>query len=78
MTWNYRILAHKDKNEWFFEIHEVYYDNNGKPEGYTENGVSVGGESLKGIEWTLDKMKECVNKPILLAGDKFPMEFKNE
>ena len=73
MGWNHRILAHKDGDEMYFQIHEVYYDKDGKPDGYTANAVSVGAESLDGIKWVLDKMKECVNKPILLADD-FPNE----
>jgi hypothetical protein len=74
MSWNHRILAHKDGDEMYFQIHEVYYDKEGKPDGYTANGVSVGAESLDGIKWVLDKMKECVNKPILSADD-FPNEY---
>lgn len=73
MSWNHRILAHKDGDGMYFQIHEVYYDKDGKPDGYTANGVSVGAESLDGINWVLDKMKECTNKPILLADD-FPNE----
>ena len=26
MGWNHRILAHKDGDEMYFQIHEVYYD----------------------------------------------------
>ena len=74
MGWNHRILAHKDGDEMYFQIHEVYYDKDGKPDGYTANGVSVGAESLDGIKWVLDKMKECANKPVLLADD-FPNEY---
>jgi hypothetical protein len=74
MSWNHRILAHKYGDEMYFQIHEVYYDKDGKPDGYTANGVSVGAESLDGIKWVLNKMKECVNKPILLADD-FPNEY---
>ena len=77
MSWNHRILAHKDGNEMYFQIHEVYYDKEGKPDGYTANGVSVGAESLDGIKWVLDKMKECTNKPILLADD-FPNEYLSD
>ena len=73
MSWNHRILAHKDGEGMYFQIHEVYYDKDGNADSYTANGVSVGAESLEGINWVLDKMKECTNKPILLADD-FPNE----
>ena len=39
MSWNYRILAHEDGDDWFFQIHKVYYDEEGKVNGYTEKGV---------------------------------------
>ena len=74
MSWNHRILAHKDGDEMYFEIHEVYYDEDGKPISYTADGANVGSESLDGIKWVLNKMKECVNKTILLADD-FPNEY---
>jgi len=75
MGWNYRVLANKYKDEIFFDIHEVYYSKNNKPNGYTENPVSVGGDSLKSIKHTLKKMKESLKKPILWGEDKFPSKY---
>ena len=72
MGWNHRILAHEQHGEVYFQIHEVYYNEDGVPNGYTKNPIHVGGESLKAITWTLNKMKESRSKPILFAGDKFP------
>lgn len=76
MSWNHRILAHVTKEETLFEIHEVYNDEKGVPNGYTKNAVSVSAENLTDINWTLEKMKDCTKKPILWAGDKFPKEYK--
>ena len=75
MGWNHRILAKKYKEDLFFEIHEVYYNKDGVLDGYTKNAISVGGDSLKSITWTLNKMLECRKKPILWAGDDFPSEY---
>ena len=75
MGWNHRVLAHKDGDEMYFQIHEVYYDKDGKPDSYTANGVGVGAESLDGIKWVLDKMKECLDKPILSV-ENFPNIYK--
>lgn len=75
MGWNHRVLAHKYQEEIYFEIYEVYYDKNGIPNGYKEKPVTIGGENIKGIRWTLNKMKECLKKPILWAGDDFPKEY---
>ncbi len=75
MTWNYRILAHKEEDGMYFQIHEVYYNEAGIPNGYTNNFAGVGGDSLKDINWSLEKMKEATSEPILLA-DGFPNEYK--
>lgn len=76
MGWNYRILAHEHNGEVYLQIHEVYYNENNIPDSYTEKAVPVGGEDLKSITWTLNKMLECRTKPILWAGEKFPNECK--
>ena len=74
MVWNHRILAHEHKGEIYLKIHEVYYNENGIPVLYTNNPTDVCGDDLKSIRWTLNKMKECIGKPILWAGDRFPNE----
>ncbi len=76
MGWNHRIMAHEHNGEIYLQIHEVYYNENGIPDSYTVSPVPVGAENLKGITWTLNKMLECRNKPILWAGPKFPKECK--
>lgn len=74
--WNYRILAHEYKDEVYLEIHEVYYDDNGNPNGYSERPSPVCSETIKGITWTLNRMSESRKKPILYAGEKFPTIYK--
>jgi len=76
MGWNHRILAHKFDSGIYLQIHEVYYDKNGKIDSYTINPITVCGDDLESIKWTLDRMAECIDKPILWAGDKFPQEAK--
>ena len=76
MSWNHRILARKYEDEIYLEIHEVHYDEKGNAEAYAEKPTTIGSETLKGITWTLNKMKECRKKPILWYGEKFPKEYK--
>lgn len=78
MSWNHRILAHKtyDSEDVYFQIHEVYYNKQGIPNSYTVSPVSVGGDDLYEITWTLNKMLESKEKPILWAGDNFPEEYR--
>lgn len=79
MAWNYRILAHREKEEEiYFQIHEVYYDQNGKPNGYAASPSNVSGEDEGAINWALDNMKACMQKPILWAGDRFPSEYERK
>ncbi len=73
--WNHRVLAHEQLGEVYLMIHEVYYTNE-IPDTYTEDGIAVGGDNLKEIKWVLKKMNDCLKKPILWAGDKFPEEYK--
>ncbi len=86
MSWNHRILASKEFHtngeseiyfEIYFAIHEVYYDKNGVPDGYTANAIKVGSDTIEGIQWTIDKMQECLKKPILWAEPLFPQEYEN-
>lgn len=74
MGWNYRVLAHKHIGTVYFKIHEVYY--NGEPDGYSEDGATIGAENLDDIRWKLDRMIEALAKPILMAGREFPNEYK--
>ncbi len=76
MSWNYRILAFKQKGEIYFQMYEFYYDKNNKPNGYTDKPIRVSGDSLKSIKWVLKKMKKATKKPILWSGKKFPKKYK--
>ncbi len=73
MTWNYRLLAHQEGGETIFKIHEVYYNDKGIPCSYTENEVSLWGESVEELVWATDEIKKCFEKPVLSA-EHFPKE----
>jgi len=77
MSWNIRLLAHiNDEEDVYFQIHEVYYDNENKPNAYTKEAVTIGGEDIKAIKWYLKQVNKALEKPILIAGEKFPQEYK--
>ena len=82
MTWNYRVIRHQDPSSEsgaFLEIHEVYYDDRGRPNGVTERGASLGSENIKGIKWVLGKMRKALKEPILDYEDFLNMgKKKNE
>lgn len=73
--WNHRVLVHFHNNEPYFKIHDVYYGVDGVPNSYGAEAETISCETIKGMRWTLNKMKECLKKPILMAGDEFPKEY---
>jgi hypothetical protein len=75
MSWNYRLLAKKNGDNVYFQIHEVYYTDK-KPTSYTSNPITIGGENLEEVAWSLKKIKKALKKPILWEGEKFPKKYK--
>lgn len=73
--WNHRLMAEQTDEEIYLSIHEVHYDKNEIPVGYTEKPISVSAETVDGVKWVLEKMIDCLQKPILWAGDKWPQEY---
>lgn len=70
MSWNHRVFKriHRHKYlhdpETLYEIREVYYDKDGKISGWSEM-PDVIADSVDGLKWTLNKMMESCNKPII-------------
>ena len=76
--WNYRVLATKHDNEVYFQVHEVYYTDDNIPSSYTSDPITIGGDGIKEMKWQINRIKECLKKPILWTGDKFPLEYKED
>lgn len=73
MTWNYRIIeqANEHGDRWR-AIHEVYYDDEGKPRSYTVDAVGVQWDVEEGDDAglrTLDQMREAFTLPVLRPED---------
>ena len=70
MSWNYRVIRHvythsDGEQEEYFNVHEVYYDEQGAPNGITADAVNPQAESLEGLRWTLDQYIKALDKPII-------------
>ena len=79
MSWNYRLVYHppskykigdKEFNrEEYLAIHEVHYDDDGKPHAASKDALGIlgdeGEDSLVSIKWILEKMMEALEMPIL-------------
>lgn len=78
MGWNYRVLAHEVGKNVEFKIHEVYYNEDGIPDSCTVESCRMEVEDINDFKFMLDKMSECLTKPILYGDDRFPKEYKND
>jgi len=70
MSWNHRVIRRKFPNgEVLWAIHEVYYDDDGKPNACTENPIPIREYSVKDIGKTLKRIRRALKKPVLKYED---------
>ena len=69
MYWNHRVVDMSAENEGnpLFGIREVYYEDNGIPTGHGE--PSVMSDTMEGLKWVVDQMKEALDQPVLTPKD---------
>lgn len=68
--WNYRLVRHReelpgDQEAELIEMHEAYYDSNGKVWAVTSAGIPVHGETKEIALECLEMMRKAFEKPIL-------------
>ena len=62
-VWNYRVIRTPQEDGCSYAIHEVHYNSpNGRINGWSADPAVVAGDDL---EWVLDRMRECLSKPVL-------------
>jgi hypothetical protein len=68
--WNHRVIefVEPDGTPWR-AIHEVQYDDQGRPCAYTENPADVSGESDEDLLVALERMRRAIEKPHLVEAD---------
>ena len=66
MTWNYRVVRDTDGA---FSIREAYYDNEGRVEAITEEGIGPYGDTVEELRADYERMREAFEKPVLDAAD---------
>lgn len=65
--WNYRIMKKlNDSNEYEFGIYEVYYDENGNINGWTDNSLTPTCSSEEDLLHEFEMMKQAFAKETLL------------
>lgn len=63
--WNYRIIKTIEQGQPLYRIHEVYYNDNGKIEGWTEEPMLPYGESLDELREDIHYFLQAFREPIL-------------
>lgn len=67
--WNYRVIEHVECGITTMQIHEVYYDSEGKPSTLTVNAVCPLGETLEELKADVENYNKAMNAPVLKASD---------
>jgi hypothetical protein len=60
MTWNYRVVNNKGN----FGIYEVYYDENGNANAWSQDPMEPYGESLEELRADLKRMLMALERPL--------------
>ena len=67
--WNHRVIHkyHEETDSHTYHIHEVYYDNDGSIEGWTESAMEPFGETPFELREDIRHFIKAFQKPILIA-----------
>ena len=71
MSWNYRVIrhihTHNDIDEEYYQIHEVFYDDDGNPETMTVEGIIPFGDTEEDLKEVMEMMANALTKNVLDA-----------
>lgn len=65
-TWNYRVFREEDGD---YLIREVFYDNDGRILGCTEDAVTPFGQSIDELAQNIEWFKEALDLPVLTVAE---------
>lgn len=66
MYWNYRVLQLNNKEKKpYFEVHEVFYDENDVPHNWAESHNVLVGDTLAELKESYEYMASAFEMPIL-------------
>lgn len=68
MHWNHRVIKYNaPPGEDLYIIHEVYYDDEGKPDMFGSSGAQA--EDLGGLRQYVEWMLKALDQPVLTPAD---------
>ena len=60
--WNNRIVKHEKDDTVWYSVHEVFYHENGGINGYTEDPISIVGETVEDVKSQLKMIMKDIEK----------------
>jgi hypothetical protein len=60
--WNNRIVKHEKDDSVWYSVHEVFYNENGGINGYTEEPISIIGETVEEVKSQLEMIMKDIEK----------------
>jgi len=73
MSWNYRVIR-SPLEATSLGIHEVYYDEEGRPSSWTEEPCGAVGDNLLELRAEVQYMMEAFERPVLRIVDGNKLE----
>lgn len=67
--WNHRIIQKEDDGNIYYEIHEVYYNENGTIWAITEESVKPFGDTVEDLKVGMKLMLTAFEEPVLIEDD---------
>jgi hypothetical protein len=67
MSWNHRVVrkTHPETGEYSYQIHEVFYDDDGNAEYWTAEAVVPFGETLEQLQKELACFQDALKATVL-------------
>lgn len=66
MSWNYRVMRHEHRRvDTFYQIHEVYYDEDGNVNVWTKEGVVAHSDTAAEMRKVLSMMEHALSEHVL-------------
>ena len=74
MMWNNRIIRHKKDDTVWHSVHEVFYSENGGINGFTEEPITILGETEEDVKTQLEMIMKDIEKHEVLDASTVKFE----
>jgi len=71
--WDYRVMAVNDSDDICFELHKMYYDENGAEKMYNATPATPpNNDSIPEVASYVSILKTASQRPVIWRGERFP------